>query len=107
MTIQNPIRGEAEEVPCRADPERMFPSSHGAARPAEDKAAKEVCRTGNNGEPCPVLDACLRYALRYDVDGIWAATTPDERQAIRERSGVVPISVASTVLTRNVLRVAS
>lgn len=94
MNTPTPLDGP--EVPCRANPEAMFPTSTHGQRALEDAAAKAVCRTGNNGKPCPVLDRCLRYSLRHDVDGIWAATTPDERQGIRERTGVVPIPVVAT-----------
>lgn len=33
---------------------------------------------------CPVRTDCLDYALRNDVDGIWAATTPAERRRLRK-----------------------
>lgn len=83
---------DADDVPCRKDPERMFPVAHNAAtREAEEHAAKAVCRFGNNGHACPVFGRCLRFSLRHSVEGIWAATTPEERAKIRERSGMEAI----------------
>lgn len=37
--------------------------------------AKEICRR------CPVIHDCLAYATARDLDGIWAATTRQERRA--------------------------
>jgi WhiB family redox-sensing transcriptional regulator len=59
---------------CRdADPELFHPL------PTEDtSAALDHCAR------CPVQPACLRVALDLgDVDGIWGATTPRERRAMR------------------------
>lgn len=41
--------------------------------------AKAICLT------CPVKDDCLTHALRYDEEGIWGATTSDERRELRRR----------------------
>ena len=55
------------------DPELFFP------HPAEDPSpALVVCRR------CPVQAECLAGALTAgEVEGIWGATTPDERQVMR------------------------
>jgi hypothetical protein len=64
--------------PCAgADPELFFP--HPADGP---EYAKGLCR------PCPVLRACLAYALTHDVQGVWGATDSAERAALRRRHGV-------------------
>lgn len=93
---------DVDAVPCRANPEAMFPTGIQKQRAAQDAAAKAVCRTGNNGKACPVIDRCLRYALRHAVEGIWAATTLEERQAIRGRTGVVadPIGLSEAMSRR-------
>lgn len=40
--------------------------------------SKRVCG------PCPVRDSCLEYALAdKELQGIWAATTPDMRRRLR------------------------
>lgn len=38
---------------------------------------------------CPVRSECLDYAIRHDIDGIWAATDPKTRRRIR-RSLAIP-----------------
>jgi WhiB family redox-sensing transcriptional regulator len=64
---------------CRqADPELFFPIAAvtgPAARQAE--AAKAVCGR------CDVRANCLSYALEAMPEGIWGATTPQERRAAR------------------------
>jgi WhiB family redox-sensing transcriptional regulator len=32
---------------------------------------------------CPVLEECFKYALTYNVKGIWAGTTEQQRRQIR------------------------
>lgn len=59
------------DAPCtRTDPELFFPPAGGNPRPA-----KRVCGT------CPELVrlACLRYALKGDMPGVWGGTTRKER----------------------------
>ena len=62
---------------------RWFPNSYEARgkRPLpEVEAAKAICRA------CPVLSVCLDYALESgEREGIWAATTPEERARMRRR----------------------
>ena len=62
-------RGEC----LRHDPELFFPNA------AEDPAdALKVCGT------CTVLGPCLAAALDSgECDGVWGATTPEERRAMR------------------------
>jgi len=57
----------------RHDPEIFFPNA------AEDPTpAVRICRT------CPVQAPCLAAALDTgECDGVWGATTPDERRAMR------------------------
>ncbi|MFN2625634.1 MAG: WhiB family transcriptional regulator [Mycobacteriales bacterium] len=76
-------RAVAERVPdptwrnrgaCLAyDPEVFFPNA------AEDPApAMVICHT------CAVQGACLAAALdSADCDGVWGATTPEERRVMR------------------------
>jgi WhiB family redox-sensing transcriptional regulator len=67
---------------CRqADPELFFPVAAvtgPGARQAE--AAKAVCG------PCVVRADCLSYALEVMPEGIWGATTEEERRAARASS---------------------
>ena len=68
-----------DDAACRdADPDLFFPI--GAAGPAlrQISEAKRICRA------CPARTPCLAWALENGVtDGVWGATTPDERRAIR------------------------
>jgi WhiB family redox-sensing transcriptional regulator len=68
------------------DPEVFFPLGHGD--PGE---ARAICRL------CPLREACLDYALAWDVHGIWGGTTYAERQAIRRSDGVAALPVLITV----------
>ena len=100
--ISHPTPLDTDAVPCRRQPERMFPTGTKPNTLApQEAAAKAVCRTGNNGRACPVLDRCLRYALRHNVEGVWGATTTEERQKIRDRTGVVAIPIALSPTLRH------
>ncbi|MDJ0346384.1 WhiB family transcriptional regulator [Streptomyces sp. H10-C2] len=66
--------------PCRrsdVDPELWFSAS------ALDQAeAADHCRS------CPIRSQCLAYALDHPTetsDGVWAATTPKLRRALRRQ----------------------
>lgn len=67
----------AELAACRtADPDLFFPTSYQATQP-QVMEAKAVCHT------CPILAACLTYALQAgEGDGIWGGTTPPERRRL-------------------------
>ncbi|WP_030466294.1 WhiB family transcriptional regulator [Lentzea aerocolonigenes] len=56
------------------DPELFFPEPGQVAQISE---AKSVCVS------CPIATACLSYALRHGVEGVWGCTTEDERRAMR------------------------
>lgn len=45
----------------------------------ETEQAREICRR------CPVIRDCLTWALTHKEHGIWAGTTPEQRQALRQR----------------------
>lgn len=64
-----------------------------AVRPLEVARARRICDT------CPVRTECLAHALaRPSLLGIWGATTPNERSAIRARDEIphaVPGPIAS------------
>jgi WhiB family transcriptional regulator, redox-sensing transcriptional regulator len=68
-----------EEGACRdADPELFFPISMTGAALRQIEEAKRICRG------CPVRVQCLAWALDNQVtDGVWGATTPQQRHAIR------------------------
>jgi WhiB family redox-sensing transcriptional regulator len=66
---------------CRGeDPELFFPiGTTGRDYDAQVEEAKTVCRG------CPVRIECLDWAYRTRADGIWGATTEQERAAARRR----------------------
>jgi WhiB family redox-sensing transcriptional regulator len=79
---------------CRdVDPELFFP-------PSDDDSSVIVARHRVAVAPvcgrCPVATECLRWALDSGQDyGLWAATTPTDRRAIRRaRMAGVPDPVA-------------
>lgn len=37
---------------------------------------------------CDIKDACLQYALEFELHGIWGGTMPKEREHIRRIRGV-------------------
>ena len=71
-----------QRAACRdADPELFFPAS-------EDDTSVLVARARIAVAPicsgCPVATDCLRWALDSGQDhGLWAATTPTDRRALR------------------------
>ncbi|HOW95084.1 MAG TPA: WhiB family transcriptional regulator [Mycolicibacterium fallax] len=66
---------------CRGLPAETFfttATEKGRRRDEHEETAKAICRR------CPVLRRCLDYALAADETyGIWGATTPGERRALR------------------------
>lgn len=51
----------------------------------EMEDAKAICKGTYDGNPCPLLSACLEFALdnneRY---GVWGGMTPTERLSVRK-----------------------
>lgn len=106
--MTSPVPLDTATVPCRRDPESMFPTTVGPRRVADEAAAKAVCRSGDNGRACHAIERCLAEALRWNVDGIWAATTPEERKAIRDKTGRVALPMAlSDAISRRFFKKAS
>lgn len=66
-----------DEAACLgADPEVFFPiTTTGQFHDATVNAARGICQS------CNVINDCLNFALAEGIDdGIWAATTPEERR---------------------------
>lgn len=51
--------------------------------PGEAELLKRIC------VECPVMDACLEWAIASERYGVWGATTPMERFAIRKRHNIM------------------
>jgi WhiB family redox-sensing transcriptional regulator len=63
----------ADPLCAETDPEAFFPEEGGSPEPARD-----ICMS------CDLRDPCLEWALTWDVDGVWGATTRHERRRIKE-----------------------
>jgi len=66
---------------CRhVDADLFFPGGTAGAFAEHIAAAKDLCRV------CPVIDACLSFALRTNQEyGVWGGTSEDERRHLRRR----------------------
>ena len=71
------------ELPCAKNPELHQPDGYGQAFITQIERAKAVCRR------CPALAECRDWAIaNAEPEGIWGATTPLDRDVIRERAGL-------------------
>ncbi|MFC1415492.1 WhiB family transcriptional regulator [Streptacidiphilus cavernicola] len=70
-----------DRAACRAeDPELFFPVGTNGSALLQVEQAKAVCRR------CPVLDACLGWAMEINQEsGVCGGLTEDERRAARRR----------------------
>ncbi|MCU1677703.1 MAG: transcription factor WhiB [Frankiales bacterium] len=85
-----------EPAACRdVDPELFFPAV--GANGAAIESAREICHT------CPSIDRCLDWAIAHNVDGIWGATTTQERVAIRRRIRTWGSAAGFATVDKNVL----
>jgi WhiB family redox-sensing transcriptional regulator len=68
-----------DQAACRRlDPDLFFPVGTSEASLPQIETARSVC------ERCPVLTACLRWALDAgQVSGIWGGTLEEERRGMR------------------------
>lgn len=68
-----------EQAGCLgSDPDMFFPIGNAGAVLAEVRAAKAVCGS------CPVVEACLTYALETNQEsGVWGGTSEEERRRLR------------------------
>lgn len=62
------------------DPEMFFPV--GKMDSFEQAFLVKVCAN------CEIFKDCYDYALQYKVDGFWAGTLPEERDAKRKELGI-------------------
>jgi WhiB family transcriptional regulator, redox-sensing transcriptional regulator len=75
----------ADHAAClREDPELFFPNGNSGPALIQIEEVKAVCNR------CPVVDACLRFALENGMTaGVWGGLTEGERRALT-RSTVRP-----------------
>jgi hypothetical protein len=48
---------------------------------------------------CPVVQACLSYALHVEVDGVWAGTGVNQRRHLRRDLGIKAIQIHTQYTT--------
>jgi len=72
----------ADRAACLTEePELFFPIGNTGPALKQIEEAKAVCNR------CPVIDACLQFALASGQSaGIWGGLTEDERSALKRRS---------------------
>lgn len=65
----------------QVDPELFFPST-GGLEPQRARELQPLC------DSCPVVSACLEYALANHVTGVWAGTSTSQRAQMRRNAGI-------------------
>ena len=72
----------ADRAACLTEePELFFPIGNSGPALVQIEEAKAVCNR------CPVIDACLRFALENGMTaGVWGGLTEDERRALKRRT---------------------
>lgn len=73
--------------PCATgDPERFF-RSLGTNYAATDAGVREASsRAAELCAGCPVIDACLDYAIAEAMEGIWGGTVEPQRRMLDRRA---------------------
>ena len=67
----------ADKAACKGAPSDWFFGTEAGGGVAVYRQARDIC------ERCPVIDDCLAFALRTRMEyGMWAGTTPLDRQRI-------------------------
>lgn len=78
FTLRYPT-AKFEEASCANLDVEFFYPNRDALTPDEKVLFKRMCGS------CPVMDACLEWALAHEKHGIWANTTPAERSDMRAK----------------------
>lgn len=72
---------EGRQACLQVDPDLFFPDQPGQEQ-FRAKEVRDLCGA------CPVVEACLEYALATSVSGVWAGTTTAQRRQMRRRARV-------------------
>lgn len=89
MTSANHSMAFADHGACRGeDPQLFYPpvAPHKISAAHVDRV-RPICRT------CPVFNGCHAWAVANELDGIWAATSPTNRERLRRAMGIAAPSV--------------
>lgn len=78
LALPCPPEWMADALCAQVDTDVFFPAKGGSALPA-----KEIC------DLCPVVQACLGYALTlgYDLPGVWGGMSENDRKDLRRSMG--------------------
>jgi WhiB family redox-sensing transcriptional regulator len=69
------------------DTELFFPDSGVNQFSDQMKTIRKMCAE------CPVVNACLTYALHVEVDGVWAGTGVNQRRLLRRDLGIKAVQI--------------
>ena len=72
---------------CEDTDSEAFFTPEGSKTYANLNLLKKIC--GN----CAVVNECLDYALKYEVLGYWGNTSEAQRDRLRTKLNIIPISV--------------
>ena len=82
---------------CRdlEDPELFFPIGNTGPALAQIEEARAVCTGSRDGQPCEVIDLCLKWAIEHNQDaGVWGGMSEDERRALKRRNARARVRTA-------------
>jgi len=72
-----------KDASCAGIDTEFFYPAQDKFEPGEAQLLKRIC------VECPVMEACLEWGIAMERYGVWGATTPLERFAIRKQHGIV------------------
>jgi WhiB family transcriptional regulator, redox-sensing transcriptional regulator len=76
-------------TPCQDTPDLFF-----SVDPHRIAQAKQICRT------CPHAASCAEWATTRGEEGVWGATTGDERSVQRRRRGIATTRPPTLIVPR-------
>lgn len=84
---------------CDADPAIFYPTVNFGPKPSPE-AIEALERAAAYCKVCDVYAPCHAWALAHETEGIWAATTPEQRRRLRKALGIKtqPILIDFTYL---------
>lgn len=87
-----------DRAACKGMDSDIFFPVKGRPTEAAEVTAREACAR------CPVIRPCLDWALKHEVDGFWAGTSPRDRYKLRKQLDIVPHLLNSTDLRDNIFK---
>lgn len=87
MSAAHRAPDEAVVPPCATSP-KLFTPPEGEREPSRvyrESQAVRLCRTGNKGRPCPILQQCALTDLFTDTTTVRGGLTTPERDELRKQ----------------------